>query len=466
MKKAPTMRNKYLVAGLALCCMASCKPNLKTGGVQKGSADFTTYVAVGSSHTAGYADNSLYKSAQQNSYPAILAQQFKLAGGGNFTQPYVNGESGWPYDTTLNLERLILGYHTGCDGVTSLLPGNYPNADTANNNGSISIAGPYNNQGVPGVRCVDYLWHTWVAVAVTQHAPYAYRFYKNPAGSPQDELNYTVNKLNPTMFTVWLGNDDAILGYAAKAGGQASANTLPIFDGRDTFIAPNDISPVSLFAREYDSVVIALTKNGAKGALLNIPDIASFPFFTTVPVNALTLTDIEAAALNLEYGGANSIHFVAGNNYFVIEDHNGNKRQIKDGEFIILTVPQDSLKCAGWGSTKAIPKQYVLTADEVGNVRTAVSLFNSVIQQEATTHNLAYVDMNSFMKTLQTGIVYSGVNYSATFVSGGAFSLDGIHFSPRGNAIVANQIIMALNSKYGSSVPMANENSYPGIKFP
>ena len=52
-----------------------------------GSADFTTFVALGDSLTAGYADGALYRDGQLESLPAILAQQFALAGGGAFTQP-------------------------------------------------------------------------------------------------------------------------------------------------------------------------------------------------------------------------------------------------------------------------------------------------------------------------------------------------------------------------------------------
>lgn len=41
-----------------------------------GSADFSTYIAIGNSLTAGYADGALYTAAQQMSFPAMLATQF------------------------------------------------------------------------------------------------------------------------------------------------------------------------------------------------------------------------------------------------------------------------------------------------------------------------------------------------------------------------------------------------------
>jgi hypothetical protein len=50
--------------------------------------DFSRYVAVGNSLTAGYADNGLYRAGQLNSYPNILAGQLRLAGGAaEFRQP-------------------------------------------------------------------------------------------------------------------------------------------------------------------------------------------------------------------------------------------------------------------------------------------------------------------------------------------------------------------------------------------
>jgi hypothetical protein len=53
----------------------------------KARADFTRYIAVGNSLTAGYADGGLYLEGQQNSYPSIIAKQMAAVGGGKFTQP-------------------------------------------------------------------------------------------------------------------------------------------------------------------------------------------------------------------------------------------------------------------------------------------------------------------------------------------------------------------------------------------
>jgi hypothetical protein len=55
---------------------------------------------------------------------------------------------------------------------------------------------------------------------------------------------------------------------------------------------------------------------------------------------------------------------------------------------------------------------------------------------------------------------------SAKFVSGGAYSLDGIHLNARGNAVLANQFIKAINSKYKARIPAVNATATSAILFP
>ena len=52
--------------------------------------NFSSYVAVGASFTAGFTDNALFKVAQQNSFPNILASKF----GTTFNQPLMNDNIG------------------------------------------------------------------------------------------------------------------------------------------------------------------------------------------------------------------------------------------------------------------------------------------------------------------------------------------------------------------------------------
>jgi lysophospholipase L1-like esterase len=100
------------------------------------------------------------------------------------------------------------------------------------------------------------------------------------------------------------------------------------------------------------------------------------------------------------------------------------------------------------------------------NLNKATAKFNDIIKQTADKYDLAFVDANSIMKALMKGIIIDGVGYNTEFVSGGFFSLDGIHASFRGYAIIANEFIKAVNAKYGSTVPLANVNDFTGVEFP
>lgn len=434
------IKNKSLLLScvVAAALLAACKPNLEATPGSANGLDFTRYVAVGNSLTAGYANNSLTRSGQENSYPAILAGQFARVGGPTeFKQPLLPGNMGWP------APQLVLGVKQDCTGATGLSPVPYAGtADTAGSGTHVSAQGPFNNMGIPGLRAVEMLLPGYAAFN-----PYAGRIFTSLSARPVDEIN----RLNATFFTLWLGNND-VLGYATSGGGGGLTN---------------NITPLPLFTASYDSTLNKMTANGAKGVLINIPDITAIPFFTTIPYNGLTLDATQAAALSAAYPP--SFTFTAGaGNRFVIQDTSapGGLRQIQQGEFLLLTLPQDSLKCAGWGTLKPIPQNFVLDAAEVQNIRTATEQFNAHILQKAQEKGLAYVDVFSYLQQFSTGVRYNGVNYTTTFVTGGTFSLDGVHLTPRGYAVVANAIIRAINAQYGASIPEVDVNAYQGILFP
>src|SRR5580704_14185948 len=80
----------YIIAGLLL--LGACKPDIHTPKPSSGSADFSRYISVGNSLTAGYADGGLYLAGQQNSYPSIIAKQLQSVGGGPFNQPLFSAD--------------------------------------------------------------------------------------------------------------------------------------------------------------------------------------------------------------------------------------------------------------------------------------------------------------------------------------------------------------------------------------
>jgi hypothetical protein len=162
------------------------------------------------------------------------------------------------------------------------------------------------------------------------------------------------------------------------------------------------------------------------------------------------------------------ITFNLGQNPFIIADDNapGGLRQIKDTERVLLSIPQDSIKCAGWGSQVPIGNQYVLTEDELDNIDAAITGYNQTLSGLALQYDLAYIDVNAELIRAEDGITQDGITLTSDFITGNAFSLDGIHLTPMGNAHVANLFIQGINSKYGATLPLVSIAGYPSVDLP
>lgn len=439
-----TISTKLLLVSGVATMLFSCKPDIQTPTPGKGSLDVSKYVALGNSLTAGYEDNALYYEGQLNSYPNLIARQLKLVGGGDFKQPLV-GATSVGIGSALN-GRLTLAPVKDCQGAISLAPV-AGQGDLGIFGTSVASSGPFNNMGVPGAKTITIVYPGYgnPANGAGNYNPFFTRMTADPQHA---SILSDAAAQQPTFFSLTIGNND-VLSYAFAGG------------------ASDYITPTTSFNASVDAIVNTLTANGAKGVVASIPDVTSMPYFTTIPYNGLVLDQASAQALSAAYAPL-GISFHAGANPFMIEDDNapGQVRQIKSGEYILLTVPTDSLKCGGWGSVKPIPPSYVLTADKVAQIADAISAFNAKLRSAADAKGLAFVDVNAFMASLKAGIIYNGLSLSTQYVTGSAFSLDGIHFTPLGNALLANEYLKAINKKYGATIPLIDATSFRGVTFP
>jgi len=452
------MKIKNILLLFALALLFACEPKIDTVTTTAGDADFTKFVSIGNSLTSGYADGDLYKSGQENSYPAILAKQFEEVGGGEFKQPLMFDEYGFGNRLLLNaaLQKPVSA------GVTPD-PLNFTN---------IFADGPYNNMGVPGAKTFHLVVNGYGTLN-----PYFGRF----ASSTSTSVLADAAAQNATFFSCWIGNND-VLAYAIEGGAADSITTTQVFSGA------------------LGAVLQTLTANGAKGVIANIPDITSIPYFsfmnTRLPYKGLVLNATQAAQLNFAYQqfelylasiGINysyGFNFVEGPNAFVIEDETipfpdalgvFRVRQMKAGELFLLTLPTDSLLNHGMGSVNTagpqplpygIPDKYILSITEIQNIKTATTAFNGVIKTYADQFGLAFVDMNAKLKAIeQVGVTYDGIHFTTAFITGNSFSLDGVHMTAQGNALAANYFIDAINAKYNSVLKHVSPRMFPGIYY-
>ena len=436
---------KLYILGAVVVGLAACKPNIEPKAPERGDADFSRYMAVGSAHTAGVMSGALYREGQLNSYPYILSMQLQTVGGGDFKQPLVTGEHGWP------LGKKVIDYYQGpCDTLPYITVVPFKGAlDTAGTGTNIYSTGPFHNMGIPAAKVTDY-----IVPGFAMQNRYAYRMFNKPTTARALE---ELQNIQATFFTCWLGLDD-VMDYA-MAGGEVPG--API--GHRAAIT----DPYT-FEFAYDSVINVMTRNGAKGVLLNLPNILDMPYFNTVMPRSLELTIKTANELNLQYNGT-QVHFDVGMNYFVVEDASNVNgfRQIKEGEKIRMDVPQDSIRCNGWGSYVPMPARYVITADEVAKIETALMAYNGIIQNIALNYSLAMTDVKTLMNEVKTnGMSYNGVSFTNDLMMGGFFSLDGVTLTGRGNALLTNRIINTINTYYKSSIADADVNAYSSIRRP
>ncbi len=535
---------KYIALFAATAVMISCEnefdESIEEGGVYTaGEADFSKFVTVGNSLTSGFADNALYREGQLNSFPLILSEQFALVGGGEFNQPLVDDNLGGLLfnGTQITNNRLVLTANAMGPVGPSVLAGT-PSTDIAN-----VFTGPINNFGVPGAKS----FHLGLpgygnpgGIPAGTANPYYVRF----ASSPNATVIGDAAAANGTFFTLWIGNND-ILSYATSGGSgvdQNAANNI-----NPATYSSNDITDDAVFASVYSEYVTALTANGAKGALINIPDVTSIPFFTTVPALALNPADpafgSQIPLLNQLYGGLNSIFTAFGQpdraiqftttaaNGLVVRDNDladlsanpafvsalvplvqgvgtaaglqlstpqatalanvlapqfGQIRQATAND--LVTFPAASLlggnnqalfatltgaglpvEIAGAlsanGVTFPLGDNFVLDQQEQASVTAAQTAYNNTIAALAQANGLALVDARAALQQVaQGGVAFNGGVLTSTYASGGAFSLDAVHPTPRGYAFTANTIIDAINATYGSDLPKVDIGQYKSVQ--
>ena len=116
------------------------------------------------------------------------------------------------------------------------------------------------------------------------------------------------------------------------------------------------------------------------------------------------------------------------------------------------------------GVTLPLEDKWVLVPAEQTEIANATTAFNQTISNLAAQFDLAFFDVNTFFNGVASSGFQAGSAFmTADYVTGGTFSLDGIHPSPRGNAVVANQMMELINAKYGSNLPEVNPVDYTGI---
>lgn len=206
--------------------------------------------------------------------------------------------------------------------------------------------------------------------------------------------------LAPTFAFVWIGNND-YLGFAMSGGTEEMTD-------------PDD------FNDDIQDLLDRLEDTGADLILANIPDVTAIPFFLSA-VEVASLVGLDLSTLGIDIGDLVTIEGV---------------EQILAGTSVF-----------------PLPDEVVLDNIEIDEVRQAVYEVNVIIAREAYRRNIPLVNINLLFKFIQIfGIPVNGKLLNTKFL-GGLFSLDGVHPTNTGYAIIANHFIRTLNFRYRAQVP-------------
>jgi lysophospholipase L1-like esterase len=497
----------------------SCQPDPPAPSIgTEGKVDLSNYISIGNSLTAGYASGGLFLEGQKVAYPLLIASQFALCGGGEFNAPlFADEESGGTGYLRLD------GFSDPSTPILTSVPedpdaieGRFAEAYSSSLNPDSIVLKPYtgpknHNFGVPGIKVADIL-------SPGYGNPNAF-FGRMLRKEEKASANYVQKILeqNPTVFTCWLGNND-VLGFAT-AGGYAdlgkvtpaatfSSNYNALLQGlqdlpskpRGVLANIPDITSIPFFTTVTPTVKEKLVLSGnfylyefkfdSAFQDVVIPTFLATDSLLLKPQKINRWSATQLASLNPLTGNFEGDVFMTltFSPYASLLGKPGGKAW-KDiinrlvNTFVLPPpfdqVPKDTLLKIAWlksgldtlqpfgvSPKNPVPDVFVLNPHESGRTRSAVAVYNQIIKGQADARGLAFVDANAFMKNITRGAYFDAISMNAAFISGGAFSLDGVHLTPRGNALAANEFIRALNAKYGSKIPVLNPGQYKGVILP
>ena len=463
---------KYLFLSITLIVFNSCEEDQGDTGmivqemveIRSGNANFDKFVSIGASITAGYTDGALFFEGQRSSYPNIMAGVMSLSEDNtvtsNYTQPYMNDNIGG----LLLAGSQIVGPRLFFNGAGPQSLGDLgasPTTELMN-----SVAGPYSNMAVPGAQAVHMIapgYGNLAGIATGTANPYAVRVMSSPGSS----IIQDVLAQSPTFISVWSGGNDS-LGYATS-GGTGSLTSSADFE----------------FA--FGSTMAALAQVPG-GVVSNIPDVTAIAYLNTIPYNAVPLDGATADMLNggfTAYNGglavaqavglisadevaARTVVYSAGQNAMLMEDEYltdlsalglPSWRQTTINDKIVLPAIGIIGTAVGGNPTQingvSVPLAdgIVLSYDEIAETQARTAEFNATIETITAQQGWALYDAYGILNQAVTqGVAFDDYVMTTDLVFGGFFSLDGVHTTARGSALIANGMMEAIDAHYGSNL--------------
>ncbi len=424
----------------AVAAAACSRDPILVGATPPAAAPFMArYVAIGNSITAGYQSGGITDSTQRRSYARMLA----IAAGATYNYPSFRAP--------------------GCPPpIVNFLTGVRTNNDTSSTSCALrdpaSATASLNNVAVPGANSWDAVGRGLTATTTTPASLTTGGYSALTAFilGGQTQLQRAV-QLDPTFATVWIGNLDVLAGALQSAGDSTKATN------------------VANFTSNYAALVNGLTNGSPNlkgGVLIGVVDPTAVPLLVPFAVFNPNVPGSSAAAYQAVLGvfGVGTTRPVTFRLLFSANCTTSGAAiafpaLVQLNRLIPVAAPSFTIDCSGTSLLAANTPQtlFFVTDAERTFYQNRVVAYNTYIHAKADSIGWAYVDPNPlFVALKQQGAippfpdlahptapfaVAAGTAQQVRYITN-----DGVHPSTSAHFVLANTLITAINTKYGSTI--------------
>lgn len=401
------MKRSLCAIGVVLllsACADSLSPLPDVGHARAPTAPdvFARYVALGTSNSMGVQSAGIFAAAQRASWPAELAARVGVP----FTLPLTQDPGcGPPLLAPLATDLALIGAFAAFGARNDLVSAVMTTCGSLRS----GITLPTNNVAISGANVHDALHGTVES--------------KMALSSRVATLYSRVLPPGETQVTAMLAERPTFVSVELAAN-----EVLPATTGRVAAM-----TPYASWESDYDQVIAAVRSTGARALLVGLPAKAEdFPsvrrardFFHEWPY-LLTL------------GIAVSISCERSSNYLFIPGY----------LLTLLSRAPTTATCAD----RPGAVDYVLTPSDMDAIDARMARINNHIRAQATEHGYAYFALSALYDLPKPSFDVRDVLFSdAPF--GPSISLDGVHPSAQGQAILTDAAVQAVNARYGLAIP-------------
>ena len=387
-------------------------------------------VAMGGGMTAGVRNGGLYRAGQMTAYPNLVARQMGIT---DFQSPLFaeNEANGTGYLQLVDDGTAYPSWKEVKNSTATVKAGSPPElakytGGTVNNyalpGGARIMASPINNLGI------NDFGKSWFTGQV-----FASRIIPNTVDVAKVSLMEQMLK-QPVNFFIIEDDTDFLLDLIKYNG-----NPLSSYGYQKSMLGPGTLAGFIRIMQEANP-------NITKGIIFTTPIISDLAYF-----NWYTIQDLKNKARSI------SINTTRNNESFTLDGSKNN--------FLLLPTPTvdglfRNLK-KGDDVSLTLTDTDILDPSEFLNNTVSFKLYNDKIRELAKSKGLVVVDLEKIYAQIHANTYVSADGFKIDgSPKGNFFSADGIYPTAIGQAVIANEVIKAINTTYKASIPLINLKDY------